>query len=397
MYRLIIKNAASHIKNWWRGIFALVLITVVFMGLLLFYYLNDSTNIGMYADADFDFIFHAISKEQVQEYADNSFIKKAVPFKSISEMQICTADQKCNEVGIVAFDHIKDSIDISFFSPARMLKAGKKADSGEPEIYLDYYIAHVLQVSVGDQVFIPWRESETISYTVAGIYEATTYIDSHTAMIEWDAQVQNLMKDIYGDSDWYSGAFIKTNDVEAFSDYLKNHPYYPGQYYLDLSDGMGERDAEILKEDIISQDWFSLIVKRDETVQVYYAGTIWNKSAKHLIIFGGAVLIVLTTIAGIFRPFLRTAQKDILLFEYLGVEKKHICICFEAVICVSLAVLFLISYGIYHVFIENILFSNYLVSGNMALYEILFAAAAYFVDCFVFSILLAVVVIRKNV
>lgn len=268
MEYLLIKNGFLSIRNWWRGFACLAFFSSIYLGLLLFYEVNDEINIGKYANSGFDYIFQAISDEQITVYSEESSVEKISPFKSFSGMEIRTENHSCVEVGILAFDNLSEDVNNTFFSDNRAINVANGLS--ENGIYIDNDIAESLNVSVGDSVEILWGSmGNEVLYTIDGIYNPTTYIDKHTAMINWDSRVMALTEEIYGNDEWYSAAFVSVNDVSSFEQYITDNPYIPSQYIKDMTEGMSKEESDEITNNIMMQNWNELILKRTETVESY--------------------------------------------------------------------------------------------------------------------------------
>ncbi len=315
--KLLFKNFLNNIK-----FFIIILIATFFSCSLLYLLLGArEIEIGMYEKSKFDYIISACSYEQVGEMKKESCFEKILPWKSLSGSELSKGNKRIDEVGLIILENqdmsFDEALQMTFFSHKREIERGSVCENS---IFIDRAVQEKLELNLGDELLVSISENDKISFIVGGIFENTSYSDKYTCMIFFTESIKKAFENTYG-IDWLSGAYILGSSKEAVREYFNKKPYYPEQYFIDMTKDKNKAERNEFEKAIKQKDWSKLVEDRVKKVSNYSQ----NGTYKNAVIIMSSVVsvfvLILSMVLFVFR-YIKSIQSTYNILLILGENKS---------------------------------------------------------------------------
>ncbi|WP_302626879.1 hypothetical protein [uncultured Eubacterium sp.] len=250
-----------------------------------------------------------------------SCFEKILPWKSLSGSELSKGNKRIDEVGLIILENqdmsFDEALQMTFFSHKREIERGSVCENS---IFIDRAVQEKLELNLGDELLVSISENDKISFIVGGIFENTSYSDKYTCMIFFTESIKKAFENTYG-IDWLSGAYILGSSKEAVREYFNKKPYYPEQYFIDMTKDKNKAERNEFEKAIKQKDWSKLVEDRVKKVSNYSQ----NGTYKNAVIIMSSVVsvfvLILSMVLFVFR-YIKSIQSTYNILLILGENKS---------------------------------------------------------------------------
>lgn len=294
-------------NNKWFMIGLIIIVCVVFpiiMCCFMHLFLNPKVqyeaeyndHLSFYHDSNYDLLVSGASKNQVEEYSKQSYIKNLVPASKISLNVQTSSDEDYRD--FLIFDST-DSLEFTEFTENRLISKIESKDF----VYVDYKFCKLYNVSLGDNIGI-YVNGEKKDYCISRVYR-TDYFYSDGIIVTTKENLPLSSKSQF--------MYIKSNNKNELINHFNS--YKPLGTLLDKKSTQTEEDYQKYLNNFNSKNYYDSYVtestKNIDKFEQSYSGKIKSSMKNFIICISIISFFCLAILILCYFPFMKKINRYI--------------------------------------------------------------------------------------